>query len=457
MATIIDLEQRKRFAAFGITEEDLALLRGQARFARERLPALLTELHGAFAGWPEIQAALMNPAVHEARTAHWVRVVSGELGEGFMESAEHLASAFYAQGVPSYAVAICHSTVGAAVCAALGIGGAGTSRPALPSLAWLHGKGRSGESAALATALNKVAWLDLEVLLETYVAAERASRRATLDALAADFEVTIRGVAGGVTDSSRRMIAVSAPMAEAAARTTESSTSAAAAASEASENARTVAAAATQLSTSIAEITRQMGQSSMMAERAAEQARQTDGVVQALAEGASRISDVARLIGDIAGQTNLLALNATIEAARAGEAGRGFAVVASEVKQLASQTARATEEISGQIAAIQGATGAAVEAISAIARAIAEMSGITAGIAAAVEEQGAATAEITRSVQHAAGGTERVSELMDGILGDAADTSSVAGQITGTAEELAAQSRALGRAVDDFLLKVRAA
>ena len=167
MAANIDLEQRRRLSAFGITEEDLALLRGQARFARERLPALLTHLHSAFAGWPEIQAALMNPAVHEVRSSHWVRVVSGELGEGFMASARQLASAFYAQGVPSYAVAICHSTVGAAVCAALGVGGVRTSRPPQLSLAWLHGSKRAGETAALASALNKVAWLDLEVLLET--------------------------------------------------------------------------------------------------------------------------------------------------------------------------------------------------------------------------------------------------------------------------------------------------
>ncbi|SHJ73082.1 Methyl-accepting chemotaxis protein [Roseomonas rosea] len=453
MAEILDPDQRKRLAAFGITDQDIRLLNRQADYARDRLPVLIGSLHGTFAGWPEIQAALMEPAVHEVRVAHWQRVVSGRLGEGFFESAERLATAFYTRGVPSYAVAICHSTVGSAICRDLGL--APAPRGGL-SLLWLRRK-EDQASSILAETLNRAAWLDLEVLLETYVAAERASRRSVLDSLARDFEAKIGGVVESVGVSSRRMEAVSGPMTEAATRTTDGSAQAAAAADEASENVRTVAAATTELTASIGEITRQMGQSSVMAERAAREARQTDAVVQALAENAARIGDVVRLIGDIAGQTNLLALNATIEAARAGEAGRGFAVVASEVKALATQTARATEEIGGQINAIQTATGQAVEAIGGISRMIGEISGITTGIAAAVEEQGAATAEITRSVQHAAAGNERVSALMGGIHSDAAGTAGVAGELAGTAQELSAQSGLLREAVDGFLAEVRAA
>ena len=454
MSGISDLEQRRRLTAFGLTDADLALLRDQSDFAARRLPTLLEELHGAFAGWPEIQAALMDPVVHEARVAHWRRVASGQLSAGFMESAERLASAFYARGVPSYAVAICHSTVGAAICREMGLD---APPPRTLSLAWLRAGKARRRGAALAAALRKVAWLDLEVLLETYVAAERASRRAVIEGLAGGFEAKMRHVVEGVSLGVRRMGDVAGPMAEAAARTTNGSAEASSAAERATGSVQTVAAATAELTASIGEISRQMGHSSTMAERAARDARATDDVVQTLAENASRIGDVVRLIGDIAGQTNLLALNATIEAARAGEAGRGFAVVASEVKTLATQTARATEEIGGQINAIQASTRQAVDAIAGIARTIGEISGITTGIAAAVEEQGAATAEIARSVEHAASGNERVSALMGGIHQDAAGTADVAGQLAGTARELSSQSQALRGAVDDFLAEVRAA
>ena len=455
MATAVDPTQRKRFDAFGITEEDLVLLRRQSGFAQERLPALIAELHPTFAGWPEIQAALMAPEVHRVRVAHWQRVVSGDLGNSFMESAERLAEAFYKQGVPSYAVAICHSTVGAAICRDLGLD---MPLPSGLSVTWLFGGRKAARGrAALAATLNRVAWLDLEVLLETYVAAERASRRVTLDRLAETFEAKIGGVTQSVALSSEQMEAIATPMAGAAARTSQSSAWAAAAAEEASGSVQTVAAATEELTASIGEITRQMSQSSAMAIQAAQQARDTDALVQALAENASRIGDVVRLIGEIAGQTNLLALNATIEAARAGEAGRGFAVVASEVKALATQTARATEEIGGRVTAIQASTGQAVEAIGGISRVINEISGITTGIAAAVEEQGAATGEIARSVQHAAAGNQRVSTLLDGIHADAMSTSTVTGELAGTARDLSAQSGVLHLAVDGFLTDVRAA
>ncbi|WP_157136290.1 methyl-accepting chemotaxis protein, partial [Teichococcus cervicalis] len=167
-----------------------------------------------------------------------------------------------------------------------------------------------------------------------------------------------------------------------------------------------VAAAAEQLAGSIAEINRRVSEGAQVAQRAVTAAGASDTTVAGLAAAADRIGDVVRLIADIAGQTNLLALNATIEAARAGEAGKGFAVVASEVKTLASQTARATEEIGAQIGAMRGATAEAVAAVRGIAEAVARMGEVTAAIAAAVEEQGAATREIARNAAAAAQGTE---------------------------------------------------
>jgi murein DD-endopeptidase MepM/ murein hydrolase activator NlpD len=177
---------------------------------------------------------------------------------------------------------------------------------------------------------------------------------------------------------------------------------------------QTVAAAAEELNASIAEIGRQVQSASTMAGGAVQQAEKTNQQVQGLAEAAQKIGDVVKLISDIAAQTNLLALNATIEAARAGDAGKGFAVVASEVKNLATQTAKATEEISQQIASIQAATGEAVGAIQGIGKTIVEINQVASSIAAAVEEQNASTREIARNVQETSAGTQEVSSNIDG-------------------------------------------
>ncbi len=173
-----------------------------------------------------------------------------------------------------------------------------------------------------------------------------------------------------------------------------------------------VASASEQLSASIGEIAVQVARSAESARQAAAESKRTDESVEELANAAGRIGDVVRLIGDIAAQTNLLALNATIEAARAGDAGRGFAVVAGEVKNLAAQTARATEEIGGQIAAMQAATQGSIVAIRAISGRIEDISTLAAQVACAVEQQGAATAEIASSVQRVAVGTGTVADAI---------------------------------------------
>jgi methyl-accepting chemotaxis protein len=216
---------------------------------------------------------------------------------------------------------------------------------------------------------------------------------------------------------------------------------------------RTVAAAAEEMASAVQEIARQTAQATQAAAGAAEAARTSDRTVQGLTEAAARIGDVVRLIGNIAGQTNLLALNATIEAARAGEAGKGFAVVASEVKSLASQTARATEEIGGQIEAMRQATGATVQAIGGIAATIAEMDRISAGIAAAVEQQGAATKEIARAAAAAAQGTNAVAQRSAEAQGAAARTRAELATLSGAADGLQSRSAELRQAVDGFLAR----
>jgi methyl-accepting chemotaxis protein len=211
------------------------------------------------------------------------------------------------------------------------------------------------------------------------------------------------------------------------------------------------------MTASIGEIGRQVQESSAIAGEAVEQARKTDERITKLAQAASRIGDVTKLITSIAEQTNLLALNATIEAARAGEAGRGFAVVAQEVKALAGQTAKATSEISGQIAEMQAATQDSVAAIKEIGGTIGRVSEISTMIAAAVDEQGAATQEISRNVLQAATGTLKVAGNMAEVNEGAAKTGAASGEVLSAAHSLSDQSDRLKTEVQKFVATVRAA
>ncbi|MBM3523830.1 MAG: chemotaxis protein, partial [Alphaproteobacteria bacterium] len=220
---------------------------------------------------------------------------------------------------------------------------------------------------------------------------------------------------------------------------------------------QTVAAASEELSASIAEIARLVSDSTTISAAGVKEATETNAKVEGLAAAAQKIGEVVKLISDIAAQTNLLALNATIEAARAGEAGKGFAVVAAEVKNLANQTARATDDIGQQISAIQGATGESVAAIQAIGRTIGKMSEIAAAVATAVTEQRGATQEIARNVQEASKGTNEVSENIGGVSQAAREAGEGAGAVMKASDGLARQGEELGRQVGAFLASIRAA
>jgi methyl-accepting chemotaxis protein len=325
----------------------------------------------------------------------------------------------------------------------------------------IPGAERNDEIGAMAAAVQvfkdnmiKADRLAAEKEAENQVKVRRAQ---VLDELTHKFEAKVSELVGGLSAASAVMEETAQSMSSTASATNRQAAVVAAASDQTSTNVQTVASATEELTSSITEIGRQVTQSTQIAARAVENARRTGDTARSLAEGAQKIGDVVTLIQSIAAQTNLLALNATIEAARAGDAGRGFAVVASEVKSLAGQTAKATTEISEQIAAIQAASDETVAAIKNVVDVITEIDQIGTAIAAAIEEQGSATKEISRSVQEAACGTQEVNSNISGVQKAADGTGAAASQVLGAAEQLSAQSRDLAGQVNRFLSEVRAA
>jgi methyl-accepting chemotaxis protein len=284
--------------------------------------------------------------------------------------------------------------------------------------------------------------------------AERASR---MEARIAEFEATVRSALDSLQSAANSMQSTAQSMSATADQSTALVSAVASAAEETSVNVQTVSAGTEELSSSIAEIGRQVVSSAEIARKAVEEAGATDATMQGLADNAARISVVVDLIQTIASQTNLLALNATIEAARAGEAGRGFAVVASEVKNLASQTAKATDEIRQQIGDMQNVTSTAVTAIRNISSTITEINDVTTAIAAAVEEQGAATREIARNIQHAAGGTSEVSSNIVGVSNASNEAGTAAADVLSASDALRREADVLRAEIDAFLSNIRAA
>ena len=359
------------------------------------------------------------------------------------------------------------------------------------ALALLLGKGISRPMVAMCTAMRELAGGNFDVVLpglgrkdevgemagaveefkmQAIVKAERdaaaqdaqnrassAARRTELIRFADDFEAAVGAIVSNVSASAVQLEQAAGTLTRTAETTQSLSSQVAGASEQASSNMQSVAAATEELSTSVDEIGRRVHESSRIAEAAVLQAQQTDGRIGKLSRAAQQIGDVVKLITAIAEQTNLLALNATIEAARAGEAGRGFAVVASEVKSLASQTAKATDEISSHILGMQGATQESVAAIKEIGGTIAQISNIASTIASAVEQQSSATQEIARSVQNVAQGTQEAAANIMQVNRGATETGSASEEVLNSAKTLSTESTRLREELDRFMANIRAA
>ena len=325
----------------------------------------------------------------------------------------------------------------------------------------IPGAGRSDELGRMAKAM--LVFRDNMIRADRFAEQERVEQEARqqradrIEAMISEFDQVMSTVVQSVASAATQLQSDAQGLSATADQTNRQAGAVATAAEEASSNVQAVASATEELTASVGEISRQVGDSMKIAELAVAEANRTNHTVAGLSNAAHKIGEVVQLITDIASQTNLLALNATIEAARAGDAGKGFAVVATEVKNLATQTAKATDDIQAQVAQMQSVTAVAVEAIREITETIRRMSDIATAIATAVEEQGAATGEIARNVLHASNGTREVSQNIGGVTEAAGSTGQMAGQALSAARELAQQSAWLRSEVDGFIGKVRAA
>ncbi|HWW47669.1 MAG TPA: globin-coupled sensor protein [Xanthobacteraceae bacterium] len=381
------------------------------------------------------------------QVAHWDKLLSGNFGDDLSRSAVEICTYHHGAGVapPWY--------IGSRLLfQANHLREAAQNHIEIPRFGAKSQMQARAQIAALVATLTKISFFDMEVTVANYFGSNRQNRRDAISDARDRFRTLITTLSG----ASQELEATAEQLSGNAKNTIRLASVVANASSDASNNVQTVASATEQLASSVAKISEQVHESSSIAASAVQQAEQTDARINALSQAANRIGDVVKLITSVAEQTNLLALNATIEAARAGDAGRGFAVVAQEVKALASQTAKATEEIGTQIAGMQTATQEAVASIKSISATIGQISEITSTIAAAMEEQGAATQDIARNIQGAAGGTTQVAGTIAEVNSGASETGAASTHLLNSAKRLSDNTNTLQSEIDGFLTSIAA-
>ncbi|UEM19228.1 globin-coupled sensor protein [Skermanella mucosa] len=446
-----DRDEVQRLSFLRIDQKTRDTLKEFASELEELLPPALDQFYRHIREYPELKSMFSSESrIEHARSAqlkHWLNLFSGRFDSEYFASVRRIGLTHSRIGleprwyIGGYAFTVNHLY---------------DSATRKFSNRWRPEVARAKLSDLL-SALNKAVMLDMDLAISIYIEENKAVYDRQLDQLAESFRSTVVGIVEAVGGQASHLDATAEAMSAASEETSRQAIAVAAAAEQASQNVETVAAAAEELSKSIQEITRQVTRSSDTSRRAVADGQRTDGLLHTLSTAAESIGAVVNLINDIANQTNLLALNATIEAARAGEAGKGFAVVANEVKQLATQTARATGDIKGQVGEIQEATQGAVAAIRNILGTITDMDQICSLIAAAVEEQAAATQEIARNVEQAATGTQEVALNIAGVTSASSETTRSVSTVRSTAGELSGQSAALQREVGNFLRSIKAA
>lgn len=447
-------ELAERFDFLDFTDTDRQRLRSLKPLVAAELPAILDQFYLDISKHPEVDVMFKSAEVRaharQKQLEHWLRICDAQYGSDYLQSVQRIGETHARLGLkPAWYFGGYAKIVGGMVKAI--VFKAQASRSLIKRL------GNDDELGIALDTLVKAAMLDMDLCMSTIEACAAKAKTEERNQLAADFEKTVSAIVSSVAAASEELSTTAKAMADTAAGTTERSSSVAAASEEASVAARTVAQAAGELTRAISEISERASEAAGVSSQARDEARRTAETMAELAAAAERIGTIVSLIETVAEQTNLLALNATIEAARAGEAGKGFAVVASEVKSLAAQTARATEDISSQIANVQNVVSSAVKAIEAVSGSIEQVTGVSASISAAVEEQSAATSEIERNTSQSAESSGMVSRTITEVLSGAQETSNSAGAVVGAAGELGRQAEQLRTDVSRFLERIRAA